>query len=82
MSEWIKVSDRLPDESGRFLIYIKQGKHAHNLAAYNYPNERVCCEPQIAYYIKDFTEWKWDSFVKTTISPTHWQPLPKPPKEE
>lgn len=80
--DWIKVSDRLPEKSGRYLVYEKMGDHSHNCAAYNYPYP--CCEPNIAYFrCFQSNNWEWFSFADNLdCKPTHWMPLSDAPKDE
>lgn len=67
MSEWISVKDRLPEFGQAVLIYTEYGKYD------------VC---DIA---RDSDgDIMWHNFIRprhTNGSVTHWQPLPKPPKE-
>lgn len=69
--EWISVKDKLPDSQGIYLSY------------YDFPIKGI--RYGIANYIR-----RWDietgeseiGFVwqYSNISPTHWMPLPEPPK--
>lgn len=80
MSEWISVKERLPKESGRYLVFQVKASHMHNCAAMNYP--LPCCEPNIAYYNHYCNGWEWYSGTHQICDPTHWIPLPKPPEEK
>ena len=70
MGEWIRVEDRLPDENTDVLAVFPSG------------NMVVC-----RYYDQDedITFWQasvddgWSSDMDFT--PSHWMPLPEPPKE-
>lgn len=75
--DWISVKDRLPEFGGRYLVYEIRPEHIHNCLAFNYPYP--CCECNIAYYCG--IVWNWHSTSNQKCSPTHWMPLPKPPKE-
>lgn len=77
MNEWINVEEKLPESSGRYLVYHKKGNHSHNCLAFNYPYP--CCEPNIAYYKKYCEGWQWNSRTEDKCMPTHWMPLPDKP---
>ena len=79
MSEWIRIADRLPEKSGRYLVYEEKNEHGHNLAAFNYAYP--CCEPNIAYYQRYCDGWQWNSSYQNLCTPTHWMLLPEPPRE-
>ena len=71
MSEdWIECSERLPEEDGRYLVF-----------------------PIGKYYgeVVNFTKWHYEEIPSNSfffehyemlhvITPTHWMPLPAPPK--
>jgi len=80
MMEWIKVKDKVPRKSGRYLVFEEKDDHMHNCAAYNYPYP--CCEINIAYYCAFDNSWVWSSFEPSACSPTHWFYLPELPREE
>lgn len=81
--KWISVEERLPKESGEYIVYIK--------------DPETCPEHDLSYvtsvfYDKDACLWReWvDQFycanlkaVDTTnvFHITYWMPLPEPPKE-
>jgi hypothetical protein len=77
--KWIKVTDKLPEKSGRYLVYEKKEPHCHNCAAYNYPVK--CCEPNIAYF-RCFQLRNWEHFTQCNnkCNPTYWMPLPDNPE--
>ena len=82
MSEWISVKDKLPEKSGRYLVYEVKGEHSHNCAAYNYPYP--CCKVNIAYFRKycpPGIDWMWNSFDDYKCNPTHWMELVEAPKD-
>ena len=62
MSEWIPVSERLPDESGEYLVYRYFG---YSVAEYFPP-----CPP----YQGD----KWINEYGVRLYPLAWMPLPEP----
>lgn len=58
--KWISVKDRLPLDSGKYLIYEKRGFVRQ------------------AYFAQDTKSW---NDRKAFFIPTHWMPLPAPPKK-
>lgn len=63
---WIKVSERLPEKNVVVLVGHKTDKW-------------IC-----AGQINDDGEWYnqfQDNLTDCEINPTHWQPLPEPPKD-
>lgn len=64
---WISVKDRLPEESGKVLVYCKDGymSAVHYSAKHQQFNNFDACAKR---------DEVWDV--------THWMPLPEPPKEE
>lgn len=76
---WIKCSERMPENGGRYLVYNQKGSHMHNCLAYNYPYP--CCKPNIAYYNDLWTGWRWESGNDDIPVVTHWMPLPNPPEK-
>ena len=64
---WIPVSERLPEDLTRVIVFCEDG------VSYG------LCEHLIA----DDTEVvEWHDFLHYPITPTHWMPLPAPPKAE
>lgn len=62
-SNWISVTDKLPDENEEVLIYVADGVFgAYTTISHYKPN--------------DFVKWH-GIYVNETV--THWQPLPAPP---
>ena len=75
---WISVKDRVPEKGGRYLVYRMRESHSHMMVAraWSYP----CCEPNIAYY-RPLGLWIWNDSEEKECLPTHWMPLPEPPKD-
>ena len=66
-TRWIPVSERLPENSGNYLItYCYEGK----------------IETQEAVYVEDEEETKWydTTEIEITLAVIAWMPLPKPYK--
>ena len=81
IQKWIPVSERLPEEPGKFLIVVKS----------KYPFDRdYSYETDVAMYRwdgKGRLDGCWDALAdwgdgEEYIHVTHWMPLPEPPKEE
>lgn len=66
-NEWIPVSDRLPDESGRYWCYVKE----LNDLGFSY------FQWNCAYH-KEENRW---SDSRADMRVTHWKPIPSPPKQ-
>ena len=72
---WIPVSERLPEEKGFYLVYVKASKFA-------WGNDIEFPESNWTQ-ITRFYDGKF--LLKSGVenaTVTHWQPLPEPPKEE
>jgi hypothetical protein len=67
-AQWIPVSERLPEESGRYLCYVKE---INDLGISYF--QWNCA------FNKNDTSWS-DKLVRMEV--THWQPLPEPPKSK
>ncbi len=68
--EWISIKDRLPEEVKLVLVSNNESKHKED--------HWVCCG-QINYSGGWFNQFQ-DSISDIQIYPTHWMPLPEPPK--
>ena len=64
---WIPVTERLPEDLTRVIVFCEDG------VSYG------LCEHLIA---DDEEVVEWHDFLHYPITPTHWMPLPEPPKEE
>ncbi len=64
---WISVNDRLPEESGRYLVVLDMFNEVREIDVGNYCGD--------GWYIEDRKGWKFP------IIPSYWMPLPDPPKE-
>ena len=83
IQQWIPVTERLPDEDGKYLVFEKSGgrtntsilrfaKDARKVDKYDFKGRW-----KNAWYEYDS---EWGHY--TVGSVTHWMPLPEPPKEE
>jgi hypothetical protein len=64
---WIPVTERLPEDLTRVIVFCEDG------VSYG------LCEHLIA---DDEEVVEWHDRLHYPITPTHWMPLPQPPKEE
>ena len=65
--EWISVDDRLPEESGYYLVFADIGRN--EVLSYSKKYQ--------AFNAYD------DSYSESNVIPvTHWMPMPNPPKGE
>lgn len=65
-SNWISVKDSLPKENGRFWCYVQE---VNDLGISHF--QWNCA------YSREDNRWS-DNFESMSV--THWQPLPNPPK--
>lgn len=68
MNKWISTADRLPMETGRYIVY----------ANITYRNARGVLDTIKMVCLSSYSEW--DGFA-VSKEVTHWMPLPEPPKE-
>ena len=67
VDEWVSVKDRLPEESGYYLVFADIGRSEVLSYSKKY---------------KAFNAFD-DSYSESNVIPvTHWMPLPNPPKGE
>ena len=80
MSEWIAVSDRLPDEMQRVIC---SGFIFNNKAGGRYVSPSTFSDGTFYGYTEDDDGEDGQDFDEAgeMHSPTHWQPLPAPPTE-
>lgn len=69
MSEWIPVTERLPDYSGRFLVVLEVIEDVFAMGIKTIDIARRCSD----------STWEM-SGVSIKCKVTHWMPLPEPPE--
>lgn len=76
MSEWINIKDEFPPNDGTpFLCYDpKQVNNFDKACIYV-----VCFKKETVFYKAGFIEAGGECYFEW--EPTHWMPLPSPPKE-
>ena len=78
VQEWISVKDRLPEESGNYIVCCDDSSCSYGEGIWYSSDVVVVSE----YYEGSWTwyeggtEWSLENIV------THWMPLPQPPKGE
>ena len=83
MSEWISVKDRLPNESGTYLVNI-HGEDETDVCdfvteAWYTPLPTPLFNKEVGWTIlNEF--YKFTTQLREQI--THWMPLPEPPEED
>ena len=78
MTEWINCNERLPDKSGRYLVFPRyEGAIIAIAKNFEYPMNKV----NIAYFKPDKSwEFSCDNSVERS-NITHWAELPEAPNE-
>lgn len=66
MSDWISVEDRLPSETGQYIVYLKVGSIQTKLVV-------TTMRFQNREHNSKFMEGDWQKVI-------NWMPLPEPPK--
>ena len=67
-SEWISVTERLPDEANDYIVALRYSSGAYFSTKRSYSKERGWYGVSPDHYYRE-----------TAV--THWMPLPEPPKE-
>ena len=69
MSDWISVKDRVPEE-GEYVLILE-------------PIDKEILEYQERFNVAHWLDGMgWIDWCADDVSPTHWMPLPEPPKPE
>lgn len=71
MSKWLSIEDRLPEKQNDVLMYFASG----NMAVGFWHDQDEYITFWRAYTDDEF-------YTDCDCMPTHWMPLPEPPKEE
>lgn len=80
--EWIKCSETLPTERCKFIasidgrLFFGEVRYENNGVFFHEPNYLVFFLPGIGFEASGY----W-SIPKHFKEPTHWMPLPSPPKD-
>lgn len=69
IQKWIPVTERLPDNNGKYLVARKEGGR-YSISVRKFRKEVPC------WYTGYCGHWE-----RRTNGITHWMPLPEPPKE-
>lgn len=77
--EWIKCSERLPNDDEDVLIY--DYRDGIGIGFYEYSNVSGYYEKDGSFFITN-SGWEVSYDWARHMDPTHWMPLPKPPKED
>ena len=64
---WIPVAERLPEDLTRVIVFCEDG------VSYGLCEHLIADDEEVA---------EWHDFLYYPITPTHWMPLPEPPKAE
>ena len=73
--EWISVKDRLPEIDHEVLIIYTIGKDDNEFNVY----ETARVDNVTEYSNGKVADWRRDGY--SSVKPTHWMPLPEPPKK-
>lgn len=76
--EWISVEEKLPNNNDDVLVY--NPKDGIAIGDFEFSNVSGYYEKDGSYFITDSgwtTQYDWAPYM----CPTHWMPLPVPPKE-
>lgn len=84
MTEWIKCSDRLPEERTSVLAFVKIGFYFSSFDRNDDRSFKQC----ICFYEKNEKDLEWREDCGCSgyecdperIEPIYWMPLPKPPE--
>lgn len=82
MSEWISVNDRLPTETGTYLVNVHQkieDEVGDSVLLAWYNMERPICVPENISWILLNEFYHLSDQLREYI--THWMPIPEPPDE-
>ena len=66
-TQWIPVMERLPEDLARVIVFCNDG------VFFGFFEHLIVDDEEVV---------EWNNFLHYPITPTHWMPLPEPPKEE
>lgn len=69
-AEWISARERLPEESGMYLVFTYRG------------NRTVLDYSERHKTFNSFDSFSTEEANEVAIAVTHWMPLPEPPKTD
>ena len=82
---WISVTERLPETSGVYLVWMQWDLTDPDDKPSAYPIEYDAEEESFGWWSQHFDPeslgWAGNVFIRY-VGVTHWMPLPQPPKEE
>lgn len=67
VGKWIPVTERLPEDLTRVIVFCEDG------VSYGLCDHLIADDEEVV---------EWHDFLHYPITPTHWMPLPQPPKKE
>jgi len=83
MSKWIPVSEQLPEESGRYITYLKAPYEWEYSKELSWVTELEFDKEQMLWWMHpDFAYNAVVDAVGNDVKVTHWMPLPDPPEGE
>ena len=83
VQEWISVKDRLPGESGQYIVCCNDSGCNYGEGIWYQSGIVVCAEVDVGIQGGICWEWREGSVLYDLGGIiTHWMPLPQPPKGE
>ena len=84
--EWISIEDRLPELERPVWMYVDNRIMMGCRSEIEYKTWLWCRLHDIPYYSEHYKDmygypWDFDPISDDDYQPTHWMPLPEPPKD-
>lgn len=82
-SQWISVKERLPEESGQYIVCCDDSGCPYGEGIWYESGVVVCAQVDVG--INGGVCWEWNengTLYDLEGVVTHWMPLPEPPEEE